>query len=289
MAQRRARDQRTSSSARLDPAPRRGLRGAARDPAASGSSACSISAPATATRSRSCSPPVRARPASGSTSRPRCSTGPASASPADRRVEIRRARSRRAAARRLGDFDVVVSSFAIHHLAPERQTRALRRGVRAPRGRAGCSSTSSTSPRRRRRATRSSSTRSAAAPSTTIRRTSWSRSRRIWAGWTAADSPTPTVFGSGGNLPLLRVRSLGNADPEGPAMSTARLLRLPRVERRDPRPRARARRRLGRPPARSSPCSRPAALSGIPNAVAESVPAVQRDGIQAGRGPTRRS
>ena len=53
-------------------------------------------------------------------------------------------------------------------------------------------------------------TRSAAAPRRTIRPTSWSPVATHLAWLNASDSPTRNVFGSGGNLPLLRVRSLGN-------------------------------------------------------------------------------
>ncbi len=148
------------------------------------STACSISGPATATCSSSCSTRGPARPASGSTSRTRCSTG---------RASVRRPRPAWRSRSHdldeplpadLGEFDVGRVELRDPPPRARAPARALRRGVRPPPARAGCSPTSSTSPPPPPGATRSSSTPSGAAPSRTIRPTNWSRSRPIWPGWT---------------------------------------------------------------------------------------------------------
>ena len=120
-------------------------------------------------------------PESASTSRTRCSTGHATVSPATPRVEIVQHDLDDRCRPTSGTFDVVVSSFAIHHLDPPR-ARALRRGLRpAPAGR-----------RVRERRARGLAHAPAARgvpdalgrriPDRTIRPTNWSVTERIWPG-----------------------------------------------------------------------------------------------------------
>ena len=172
--------------------------------------------------------PAPARPASVSTSRTRCCDRARERFAGDgRRRDPRATISTQPLPADLGQFDVVVSSFAIHHLAPARQ-RALygevfddlaagwrlreRRARRVPD---------------RRRCTRSSSPRSDAGPDDD------DPSNQLVPVETASDlvervrvRGLRNAFGSGGNLPLLRGRKPAdgmNGAPVGNNPSTVGL------------------------------------------------------------------
>ena len=132
VAQRGARARRTCEKREIDPASRRGLRGAARGRCPRAGRACARSrhrrrqhARARARRAS------RARPASGSTSRTRCSTAPASGSPAS-------TRSRSAATTSTSRCRPTSASSTWSSRASRSTTcarppaRALRRGLRPP-------------------------------------------------------------------------------------------------------------------------------------------------------------
>ena len=200
--------------ARLDPAPGRGVRGALRDHAGAGGAR---PRPRDRRRLRArdgARRPARARPASASISRTRCSIGPASGSPADRSVEIVGHDMDQPLPADLGHFDVVVSSFAIHHLEPERQMalygEVFERLV--PGGLfANVEHVASTTPRRHEEFLVRPREQPGAGRS--VQQTG--ASRHAFVRLEGSDTPTRNVFGSGVNLPLLRVRNLGNAQSGG--------------------------------------------------------------------------